>query len=188
MRSPVSNGRAFTFGAIVGLFLPPYGRNTPATRQRASSRTPSKQSGARWQVPDNSLCVEVQHPLSIVAAAMKFCASKGENMKTRGMILLPASLVVFGVAGSPVVADPLDDILFPADANGVLPIERILHQARASIAGTILEIELEKEHGRLVYEVLVLTPDNKKVEIEYDARTGMELSRKVKNKRSKKED
>ena len=109
-------------------------------------------------------------------------------MKTRGMILLAASLVVFGVAGSPVAADPLDDILFPADANGVLPIERILDQARASIAGTILEIELEKEHGRLVYEVLVLTPYNKKVEIEYDARTGMELSRKVKNKRSRKED
>ncbi len=109
-------------------------------------------------------------------------------MKRLGAIISAALFVAFGLSASPVAADPLEDIFFPADANGVLPIERILDQARASVPGTILEIELEKEHGRLIYEIVILTPDNKKIEIEYDSRTGVELSRKVKGGRSKKED
>jgi uncharacterized membrane protein YkoI len=109
-------------------------------------------------------------------------------MKSLGAIFSAASLVVFGLSASPLAADPLDDILFPADANGVLPMERILAQARTTVGGTILEIELEKEHGRLIYEVLILTPDNKKIEIEFDARTGVEISREIKSKRSKKKD
>lgn len=87
-----------------------------------------------------------------------------------------------------VSADPLDELFYPADANGLLPMERILDQARASVAGTVKEIELEQEHGRLIYEVEILTPDRREVEIEYDARTGVELAREVKKAKSKKED
>lgn len=102
-----------------------------------------------------------------------------------------AVIATFGalmVASSQIAADPLDDIFNPPDSNGVLPIERILDQTRTSVAGVILEVELEREHGRLIYEVLVLTPDNRKVEIEYDARTGAELSREVVKRKSKRED
>lgn len=102
-----------------------------------------------------------------------------------------AVIAAFGalmVASSQAAADPLEDIFNPPDSNGVLPIERILDQARASVAGVILEVELEREHGRLIYEVLILTPDNRKVEIEYDARTGAELSREIVKRKSKKED
>ncbi|PPD44049.1 MAG: hypothetical protein CTY15_08275 [Methylocystis sp.] len=99
---------------------------------------------------------------------------------------MPAAL--FCLAACEADANPLEDIFYPADANGVLPIERILDQARASVAGTITEIELEQEHGKAVYEVEILTADNKKIEIEYDARTGAELSREVKKKGSKKAD
>jgi uncharacterized membrane protein YkoI len=59
---------------------------------------------------------------------------------------------------------------------------------RLALQSRALEVELEHEHVRLIYEVLVLTSDNKKVEIEYDARTGAEISRKVKSGKSKKED
>jgi uncharacterized membrane protein YkoI len=85
-------------------------------------------------------------------------------------------------------ADPLDDLFYPADANGVLPIERILDQARASVDGAVTEIELEHEHGKLIYEVEILTTDGRNVEIEYDARTGAELAREVKSRKRKKED
>jgi uncharacterized membrane protein YkoI len=93
---------------------------------------------------------------------------------------------VFMLGATQVSAGPLEYIFNPPDANGILPIERILDQARASVAGTILEVELEREHGRLVYEVVILTSDNRKVEIEYDAKTGAELAREI--KRNKKED
>jgi uncharacterized membrane protein YkoI len=99
-----------------------------------------------------------------------------------------AIAVILGISGGLADAGPLEDVFYPADSNGVLPIERILDQARASVAGTITEVELEQEHGKLIYEVLILTPDNRKVEIEFDARTGAELSREVKKNRSKKED
>ncbi len=92
------------------------------------------------------------------------------------------------VTASQLAANPLDDLLYPADSSGILPIERILDQARASVAGTIIEVELEREHGRLIYEVLILTADNKKIEIEYDARTGAELSREIKRRKSGKDD
>jgi uncharacterized membrane protein YkoI len=109
-------------------------------------------------------------------------------MITSKLAFAAAPVALLVLAAGPADANPLEDILYPADANGVLPIERILDQARASVAGTITEIELEREHGKLIYEVEVLTADSKKVEIEYDAKTGAELSREVKKKGPKKED
>lgn len=109
-------------------------------------------------------------------------------MKRLKAVIAAAPVALLCLAASTADANPLDDILYPADANGVLPMERILDQARASVAGTITEIELEHEHGKLIYEVEILTADNKKVEIEYDARTGMEVSRQVKKKGSKRAD
>ena len=99
-----------------------------------------------------------------------------------------AAIALLCLSAIPVCAGPLEDIFSPAGAKGVLPIERILDQARASVPGTVIEIELEHERGRLIYEVVIVTADNKKIEIEYDARTGAELSRKVKRNRRGKED
>jgi uncharacterized membrane protein YkoI len=109
-------------------------------------------------------------------------------MKSIKTFFVATSLVVFGLATIPAAADPLDELFYPADSNSVLPIERILDQVRASVPGTIVEVELEHEHGRLIYEILILTSDNKKVEIEYDARTGAEISREVMSGKSKRED
>lgn len=95
-----------------------------------------------------------------------------------------ASFALLALAARPASAGPLEDLFAPADSSGVIPIERILDQARATVPGRIIEVELERERGRLIYEVLVLTPDSKKVEIEFDAETGAEVSRTVKrNKR-----
>ena len=109
-------------------------------------------------------------------------------MKALIAVIAGAPIALFSLGASPLSADPLDDLFYPADANGVLPIERILDEARNAVPGTITEVELEPEHGKLIYEVEILTSDNKQVEIEYDAKTGAELSREVKKHRSKKED
>jgi uncharacterized membrane protein YkoI len=109
-------------------------------------------------------------------------------MKNHKCIFAGASIALLSLAAIPADAGPFEDVLYPADANGVLPIERILDQARAAVAGTIMEIELEHEHGKLIYEVQILTSDNRKVEIEFDARTGAELSREIKRNKAKIED
>lgn len=105
-------------------------------------------------------------------------------MKLSHLIFAAAPAALLCLA-TPASAGPLDDILYPADAHGILPMERILDEARDAVAGIVMEIELEKEHGRLIYEVEIVTPDEREVEIEYDARTGEELSRKVKKYRPK---
>ena len=41
-----------------------------------------------------------------------------------------------------------------------------------SIRGEVLEVELEEEHGRLVYEIKLLRPGGRLAELLYDAATG----------------
>ncbi|RMF20112.1 MAG: peptidase, partial [Gammaproteobacteria bacterium] len=38
--------------------------------------------------------------------------------------------------------------------------------------GRVLEVELEEKHARLQYEIKLLTPDHRFLEIKVDARTG----------------
>jgi uncharacterized membrane protein YkoI len=56
------------------------------------------------------------------------------------------------------------------------------------VAGAVTETELEHEYSKLIYEVEIVNSEGRKVEIEYDARTGAELTREVKSRKSKRED
>lgn len=54
----------------------------------------------------------------------------------------------------------------------ILPLEEVLKTARKAGLVDILEIELEKENGKLVYEIEALTEKNRVTEIIIDARSG----------------
>lgn len=58
------------------------------------------------------------------------------------------------------------------EAGEILPLEVIIDKARAAQAGQMLEAELEREHGRLVYEIELLGEDGNYYELYLDARTG----------------
>ncbi|HSV28924.1 MAG TPA: PepSY domain-containing protein [Candidatus Omnitrophota bacterium] len=64
------------------------------------------------------------------------------------------------------------------EAGEVLPLKTILDRAEAVQPGQLLEAELEDEHGGLVYELKLLTPDGKVSKLLFDARTGELLKRK----------
>ena len=64
----------------------------------------------------------------------------------------------------------------------ILPQETILERAKAHTPGKIVETELERKHGRYVYEVEVVGDDGVKTELKYDAKTGQLISSKVENK------
>jgi uncharacterized membrane protein YkoI len=53
-----------------------------------------------------------------------------------------------------------------------LPLRAVLDRAVADVPGRLLEVELEEEDGRLVYEVELLAEGGRVVELVYDARTG----------------
>jgi uncharacterized membrane protein YkoI len=57
----------------------------------------------------------------------------------------------------------------------------MLENVRQSYPGKILEVELEKEHGRLIYEVEILSKDGVVTEVYIDARTGKFLFAKEEN-------
>jgi uncharacterized membrane protein YkoI len=53
-----------------------------------------------------------------------------------------------------------------------MPLEGILEQVRARHPGRILEVELEKDDGRYIYEIEVLDSEGKVWEMEIDAGSG----------------
>jgi uncharacterized membrane protein YkoI len=53
-----------------------------------------------------------------------------------------------------------------------LPLVRILALAQQAVPGDVVEVELERKHEALVYEIKVLTQTGRVREIKLDARTG----------------
>lgn len=54
----------------------------------------------------------------------------------------------------------------------VLPLERILAIVERHVDGRVIDTELEREDGRLRYELELLLPDGRVIEVEIDAHTG----------------
>jgi uncharacterized membrane protein YkoI len=56
-------------------------------------------------------------------------------------------------------------------AGQILPLKSVLEKLERDHPGQVLEIELDQEHGRWVYEVRVLQSDGMLVKLELDAAT-----------------
>ncbi len=54
----------------------------------------------------------------------------------------------------------------------VLPLEELLARHGERIAGRLLDVEVEREHGRIVYELEVIGDDGRVREIYLDAASG----------------
>lgn len=57
----------------------------------------------------------------------------------------------------------------------LMPLEEILAKAKQDKAGRVVEVELDRDHGRYVYEVEVIDDAGVEWELKYDARTGQLL-------------
>ena len=66
------------------------------------------------------------------------------------------------------------------DAGTILPAEEILMRSRKVQPGQVVGLELEREHGRLIYEVKLIDNANKFHKLELDAATGDVLNRREK--------
>lgn len=63
--------------------------------------------------------------------------------------------------------------------NDILPLEEILRRIGPDLGGKVIEIETEKEDGRLLYEIYVLTPNGRRMELYVDPRTAQIIKRKA---------
>lgn len=87
-----------------------------------------------------------------------------------------ASTFAPGLAGADDKKKSEHDVIREALQRGeTLPLARILAIAQEAVAGDVVEVELEQEDGKLIYEIKVLTPAGRVREIELDARTGAVL-------------
>lgn len=62
----------------------------------------------------------------------------------------------------------------------IMPLKKILRIVEDEIEGIPIEIELEMDHHEWIYEIKILTPKNRIVELDVDARSGRILKMKRK--------
>ena len=91
--------------------------------------------------------------------------------------LIPVSAAVLLHGGPPAVASEDHDVVRALRRGGdILPLSELL--AREELAGMrVLEAELEREHGLMVYELELLDEDGRVHERYYDATSGEPPSR-----------
>jgi uncharacterized membrane protein YkoI len=68
-------------------------------------------------------------------------------------------------------------------AGQVLPLATVLARLEREQAGQVLEVELEHEDGRWIYEVKLLQAGGRLMKLELDAATGAVLKRRVRDER-----
>ncbi len=91
----------------------------------------------------------------------------------RILVLLIALLLA-----TPALADDDQDRAREALARGeILPLSRILAVVEREVGGHVIEIGLDHDDGRYVYEVEAVSRDGRLVELSIDAATGGVLNR-----------
>jgi len=89
----------------------------------------------------------------------------------------PMLAVSILLAGQPAAADEDHELARKLRESGaILALEDIARQARAAKPGELLETELEKKHGRYIYEVEILDSAGQVWELKLDAANGRLIS------------
>lgn len=88
---------------------------------------------------------------------------------------LAAILAGLIVLAAPVRADDHDGdhdrARIAREAGDVVPLDRVLAAVARDEQGKVIDVDLEREHGRFVYEVKLLTPDGRRRKVFYDAKS-----------------
>jgi len=64
------------------------------------------------------------------------------------------------------------------EAGDILPLETILRKVGKTHPGKVLEVELEKNHGRIIYEIELLDAKGKVWELKVDPRSAEIIKQK----------
>lgn len=85
-----------------------------------------------------------------------------------------AILLALGTASVDIRAEAseAEQVRALTDSGAILPLEQILEKARQDFPGRVIEIELDREDGRHIYELEIVDPEGRVWELEMDAATG----------------
>lgn len=87
-----------------------------------------------------------------------------------GAVLLLSGPVWSGEKGKGMKGDARETVEKAAAAK--VTIDQAIKAASEKVSGKVVEAELEKKHDKLVWEVEVVTAENKVMEVHIDAETG----------------
>ncbi len=91
-------------------------------------------------------------------------------------------VVMSSLAGLPGWADSGHDRARQAVQSGqVLPLPAVLEQLAREVPGQVLEVELERDDGRWIYEIKLLQTGGQLVKLKVDAQTAQVLRRKTRD-------
>lgn len=91
-------------------------------------------------------------------------------------------VVLTSLVGLPAWADGDHDRARQAVRSGqVLPLPAVLGQLAREVPGHVLEVELEQDDGRWIYEIKLLQTDGQLVKLKVDAQTAKLLRRKTRD-------
>jgi len=68
-------------------------------------------------------------------------------------------------------------------AGEVMPLETVLDHLQRTLPGRVLDVELEREDGRWVYQVKLMRPGGRLTRVELDARTAEVLRTRERGRR-----
>jgi uncharacterized membrane protein YkoI len=68
------------------------------------------------------------------------------------------------------------------EAGEVMPLAKVLERLATTHPGQVLEVELERDDGRWLYEVRLLHRDGRLMKLELDARTAKVLSERTRSR------
>lgn len=79
---------------------------------------------------------------------------------------------------APALADDDHDRAREALARGeIMPLSRILAVVEREVGGRVIEIDFDRDDGRYVYDIEVVSSDGRLMELKIDAATGAVLER-----------
>lgn len=91
-------------------------------------------------------------------------------MKNRWYTLLLCALML--TLAPPGLAVDIDEVMRLKESGAIMSLEDLLEKVRREYPGRIIEIELEKENGKYVYEIDLVDENGIVWELELDASTG----------------
>ena len=82
------------------------------------------------------------------------------------------TFLLFFLAGPGLAESDHDLAREAASRSEILPLAAVMQDVSERYSATLLEVELEREHGQYVYEFELITPDGRILEVLVDAKTG----------------
>jgi uncharacterized iron-regulated membrane protein len=101
------------------------------------------------------------------------------HLRSQPFLSTLAVVLAVVLASPPVLADSEQDRARAAvQAGKVLPLKAVLERLEREHPGQVLEVELEQDDGRWIYEIKLLQSGGRLVKLELDAASGAVLQRK----------